>query len=278
MNYEFQFHWSMHLQDLNPILAGEAENVPGRFVRMKREYHLIHYVRRGCGTVHTPHGELSAHAGQIIYIKPGEDVSFLADDKDPWSYRWLAFNGILSHRFSVLPTVFDAPPGTFSGLCDLREQKSQVIEYKLLSELYFLFSKLLPVEEELPPNYTQQIIALIQSSYMKPLTVVGIADSFGLNRSYLTRKFKQDTGYSIQEYLHQFRHTKALHYLDVGFSVKETAALCGYPSASAFCKIFKKYDPQGLSPQQRKIRYATVIKPIHATLAELPPPAVPTPK
>lgn len=275
MVYEFQFHLSMHFQDLHPILAGEADNIPGRRVSMKNEYHLIHYVRRGCGTVYTDRGTFHAHAGQIIYIRPGESTSFLADTEDPWAYRWMGFDGVLSHRFSILPTIFDAPPGTFDDLCDIRDRETQVVEYKLLSELYFLFSKLLPLEDKMPPNYTQQIIDHIQTHYMEPLTVSGIADGFGLNRSYLTRKFKKDTGYSIQDYLHKTRHTKALHYLEVGYTVKETAALCGYSNASAFCKIFKRADPMGLTPQQRKTRYATLVKDSRANLSELPSPIIP---
>ena len=178
MVYEFQFHLSMHFQDLHPILAGEADNIPGRRVSMRNEYHLIHYIRRGCGTVYTDRGTFHAHAGQIIYIRPGESISFLADMEDPWAYRWMGFDGVLSHRFSILPTIFDAPPGTFDDLCDIRDQETQVVEYKLLSELYFLFSKLLPPEDKMPPNYTQQIIDHIQTHYMEPLTVSGIADGF----------------------------------------------------------------------------------------------------
>lgn len=273
MAYEFQFHWSMHFQDLTPILAGEAENAPGRRVGLRPEYHVIHYVRRGKGILYTDKGAFPAHAGQILYLRPGEAGSFLADSDDPWAYRWIGFDGNQSHRFGILPTVFDAPEGTFDDLCDLRDH-SKIIEYKLLSELYFLFYKLLPAEEP-TLNYTQQIIDHIQKHYMEPLTVAGIANNLGLNRSYLTRKFKKDTGFSIQFYLNKFRHTKALHYLEIGYSVKETAALCGYDNASSFCKIFKKVDPNGLTPHERKLRYATIVRPSRANLSELPPPTVP---
>lgn len=273
MAYEFQFHLSMHFQDLTPILAGEAENVPGRRVSLRSEHHIIHYVRRGKGILYTDKGAFPAHAGQILYLRPGEAGSFLADSEDPWAYRWIGFDGNQSHRFSILPTVFDAPEGAFDGLCDLRDH-SKIIEYKLLSELYFLFYQLLPTEEP-QLNYTQQIIDHIQNHYMEPLTVSGIADTVGLNRSYLTRKFKKDTGFSIQFYLNKFRHTKALHYLEAGYSVKETAALCGYDNASSFCKIFKSVDLQGLTPQQRKHRYATVVRPSRANLSALPSPTVP---
>jgi len=275
MAYEFQFHWSMQFQDLNPILGGEADNIPGRRVNVRPEFHLIHLIRRGKGTVYTDSGTFSAHAGQIIYLRPGEAASFLADSEDPWAYRWYGFDGIQSHRFSVLTTVFEAPEGAFDNLCDLRE-RSHIIEYKLLSELYLLFYKLLPNEETQPIDHTQRVIDYIQSSYMKPLTVAGIAEHVGLNRSYLTRKFKKDTGFSIQDYLHRTRYTKALYYLDIGHSVKETAALCGYDNASSFCKIFKSVDPMELTPQQRKVRYATVVHPSRAVLSDLPSP--PSPK
>ena len=276
MAYEFQFHWSMRFQDLTPILAGEADNVPDRRVFIRPEHHLIHLVRRGKGILYTDKGAFPAHAGQIVYLHPGESGTFLADNEDPWAYRWMGFDGNQSHRFSILPTVFDAPEGTFDNLCDLRDH-SKIIEYKLLSELYFLFYQLLPTEEP-TLNYTQQIIDHIQKHYMEPLSISGIADSLGLNRSYLSRKFKIDTGFSIQLYLNRFRHTKALHYLEAGYSVKETAALCGYENASSFCKIFKSVDPLGLTPQQRKHRYATIVKDSRVNLSDLPAPVIPNKK
>ena len=271
MLYEYQYYTTLQFTDLNPLLVGEAANAPGRRVNIPtREYTCLHLVRRGKGTLICSQGSFPVHAGQIFSLPISESCSLLADTDDPWVYRWIGFDGILSHRFSELPLVFDAPPGTFDDLCDPRS-KDQVLEYKLLSELYFLYAKLFPPETQTPPDYIRQIKDFIQGHYMEPLTVAGIADQYGLNRSYLTRKFKEATGFSLQSYIHNVRHTKSMRYLELGYSVKETAALCGYSNASAFCKTFKKLEPLHLTPQQRKERYANIIQPYRASVAAVTP-------
>ena len=275
MLYEYQYYTTMRFHDLDPLLVGEANNAPGRRVYIpQHEYVCIHLVRRGKGTFTCSRGTFSVHAGQIFSLLPGDSASLLADDEDPWVYRWIGFDGALSHRFSELPPVFDAPPGTFDGLCDPRAT-DQVLEYKLLSELYFLYAKLLPTVTQTPPDYIQQIKDHIKSHYMEPLTVAGIANSFGLNRSYLTRKFKEATGFSLQAYILEVRYTKSVHYLELGYSVKETAALCGYSNASSFCKAFKKIDGLHLTPLQKRERYANIIQPYRASIADKQPPALP---
>lgn len=271
MLYEYQYYTTMRFHDLDPLLVGEASNAPGRRVNIpKHEYVCIHMVRRGKGTFTCSRGTFPVHAGQIFSLLPGDSSSLLADAEDPWVYRWYGFDGALSHRFTELPPVFDAPPGAFENLCDPRAT-DQVLEYKLLSELYFLYAKLLPTVPPTPPNYIQQIKDYIKGHYMEPLTVSGIADSFGLNRSYLTRKFKEATGFSLQAYIHEVRYTESVHYLELGYSVKETAALCGYGSASAYCKTFKKIDGLHLTPLQKRERYINIVQPQRDSVAAITP-------
>ena len=274
MLYEYQYFTTIHFHDLNPLFVGEASNAPGRrHIIPKHEYVCIHMVRRGKGIFSCTRGTFEVHAGQIFSLLPGDSCSLLADMDDPWAYRWIGFDGPLSHRFAELPPVFDVPEGTFDDLCD-PQNPGQVLEYKLLSELYRLYAKLLPAEAPEPRNHIQQIKDYIQQHYMENLSVMEIADRFGLNRSYLTRKFKEATGFSLQGYIQEVRHVSSVHYLELGYSVKETAALCGYSNPSSFCKAFKKLDGMHLTPQQKKDRYVNIIQPYRTSVKEM---AVPTP-
>jgi len=251
MNENFMFRMDQNLQDLNPIAAGEgvySSEDPAE--TQSWEHHLLHYVRCGHGFLRLKGKTYPVHAGQIFLICPGESAYFHPDKGCVWALRWVGFNGALAHRFSELPPVFDAPDGTFYNLCDLKNSP-YAVEYKLASELFFLHAALLqPQRKKLIKDYVQWVMDYIQNSYMHPITVANIAEQVGLNVSYISRQFKKRNNLSIQGYILQTRCTRAMRYLELGYSIKETASLCGFNDASSFCKTFKKYDPEGRSPSQ----------------------------
>ena len=76
---------------------------------------------------------------------------------------------------------------------------------------------------------------------MQPLRVEQIAEEMNLDRRYLSRLFKEKTGQTVQEYLISVRMEEAKRRLEQGFSVEETAQLCGYEDALYFSRVFKKH-------------------------------------
>ena len=85
---------------------------------------------------------------------------------------------------------------------------------------------------------------------MRAIHVNDIAVRLNLDRRYLSRLFKENTGQSIQDYLTQVRLDEAANYLQQGYSVSETAAFCGYENVTNFSRMFKKY--HGVSPAKIK--------------------------
>jgi len=67
-----------------------------------------------------------------------------------------------------------------------------------------------------------------------------LADEMGLDRHYLSRLFRENTGQSIQDYLVTTRLEEAARLLLLGHSVQDAALLCGYEDVSNFSKMFKK--------------------------------------
>lgn len=249
----FQLRMNQNLTDLNPVIAGEsltfAEDVPPGFVETHENY-MIHYIRCGHGMLHYKGQHFSLRPGQLIILPPGNSARFHPLPGTRWALRWVAFSGALAHRFSELPPVIDAPPGTFNRLCDLNNN-TDMLAYDLASEVFFLYAKFLKPEKQKPMIDTQEwIMDYIKKNYMKPITVAGIAEELGLDPDYLTRKFKKKANMNIQSYILQTRMTNARQYLVRGYSVKEAAALCGFSDASGFCRAFKKYGPDHRSPSQ----------------------------
>ena len=90
--------------------------------------------------------------------------------------------------------------------------------------------------------YVKNVISYIQLKYSEPIKIEGIASALGLNRSHLTRLFKEATGYSLQDYLLTYRMKMAVKLLsDKSLSVAEIAANVGYTDTFTFSKAFKRH-------------------------------------
>ncbi|MFZ6687722.1 helix-turn-helix domain-containing protein [Undibacterium sp. SXout11W] len=69
----------------------------------------------------------------------------------------------------------------------------------------------------------------------------GWAEKIGMSRRTLTRRFQQETGWSIGQWRQQMRLLLALEKLSAGLPVTTVALDMGYQSVSAFIKVFRQY-------------------------------------
>ena len=73
------------------------------------------------------------------------------------------------------------------------------------------------------------------------LNLAFVAQHFGFSASYLSRKFKQETGKNFVEYLTGIRMENAKGYARSGSKMFQTAADVGIPDPNYFGRCFKKY-------------------------------------
>ncbi|SFC60002.1 response regulator transcription factor [Butyrivibrio sp. YAB3001] len=89
---------------------------------------------------------------------------------------------------------------------------------------------------------TELIKKYVKENFMdSKLNLAFIAQNFGFSPSYLSRKFKQDTGKNFVEYLTDLRMKKALKYAETGYKMYQTAGEVGIPDPNYFSRCFKKY-------------------------------------
>lgn len=233
------FLTNRHLQDLNPLIAGEEQCDPGHsFGPAVRKYTLLHYVVSGKGTLFSRGQVFPVSAGQVFLILPGEVTTYTADEKEPWHYRWVGFDGALSEAFSQLPPVFPLAGDVLQKILRAAEDPAGA-EYRVSAELLQLYARLF-TEKGDSNRHVRRVENYIRSFYMHPIRVEDIANKLCLDRRYLSRLFKEKTGYSIQDYLIFVRLREAEQLLRQGSSVQEAAFLSGYEDVSNFSKRFKK--------------------------------------
>lgn len=91
-------------------------------------------------------------------------------------------------------------------------------------------------------NIIDQIKNYIEVNYKdSKINLASVAQLFGFNASYLSRKFKQDTGKNFVEYLTECRMERAIKLAECNMKMFNTSAEVGIPDPNYFGRCFKKY-------------------------------------
>lgn len=146
-------------------------------------------------------------------------------------------NTVIVELFSQLKTAFS----DHSDIC--RSAKLHKLTLEILIELTEYHS--LPKSEFISENKkfetVKKVVSYIRNNYQKKITLDDISKNVLCDKYTLCKEFKKLTGQTIIENLNSFRCIKAVDYLSAGYSVSDTAALCGFENLSFFTKTFKKY-------------------------------------
>ena len=102
--------------------------------------------------------------------------------------------------------------------------------------------------------YIKEAMGYIDLNYSRDVSVEEIAAACGLNRSYFGKLFKETLGQSPQQYLIQYRMTKASELLKgTRIPVAEIGRSVGYENQLHFSRAFKNVF--GISPSQYRARH-----------------------
>lgn len=101
-----------------------------------------------------------------------------------------------------------------------------------------------PVIHEKPASVgsMSKICDYIRMNYSNSeINLTYAANKFGFNASYLSRRFKEETGMTFIDYLTRCRMEKAIEYAGMQEQMYITAKKVGIPDPNYFSKCFKKY-------------------------------------
>ncbi len=96
-------------------------------------------------------------------------------------------------------------------------------------------------------NKVQNVIEYINENLSKNISLNELENEFHLNKFHLSHLFKDQTGYSIGQFIAQKRVQKAKDLLTSNVAVSEIATLVGFNDYSNFYKTFKNIT--GVSPK-----------------------------
>ncbi|TVY10374.1 helix-turn-helix domain-containing protein [Paenibacillus cremeus] len=121
-------------------------------------------------------------------------------------------------------------------------------EEQLTRSLTGLSRELLTYQHQ-DSNVIFDIARYIQNHYHQDITLQEIASHFYLSREYISRKFKQEFGVNLSDYISGIRMDKAkLLLLNPHLRISQVAEMVGYDDEKYFSKVFKKM--VGVSPNE----------------------------
>ena len=104
-----------------------------------------------------------------------------------------------------------------------------------------------------------EVALYLQTHIHESVSLEELAQRFFMSRSYLTRSFRNVTGFSVVEYMTYIRIQKAQQLLrESDRSITEIADLCGFGNITYFEKVFKT--TTGHTPVQYRKTVDTSIK------------------
>ncbi|WP_317890130.1 AraC family transcriptional regulator [Paenibacillus sabuli] len=258
---------------LNVLFAGESQTRPGHRIGPRvYDYYLLHHVLSGKGRYHCQdtRADYEMRAGHTFLAAPERLVSYVADAENPWRYRWVAFTGPDAAQLAV-----------FAGFDELRPIADTAADRqpaRLLSQimsgfrvggpraaltaigcLHLLLARIsgelegtgrtdrrLAGSEE---RLVRQIVHYLSTQYAEPVSIQDMADTFGYNRAYLSRLFKQHTDMSPVTFLLKLRIDKARLMLRERreLTIEQIASSVGFSDPLYFSKQFRRFHAQSPS-------------------------------
>lgn len=223
-----------------------------------RPNYLIHLILEGKGRYSVGGKTYELGAGQGFLIEPEVQTYYQADREDPWSYLWIGFNGTRAKEYlgdiglggerstfqfpdsvKIRTMLFDIlKEHTFSTENEFRRESFLYSVFALLARGIRAEGTALPDTENM---YVKKAVEFIQNNYHYGIMVTDVAEYVGVSRGYLHTLFTETLAQSPQEYLVNYRISRAAQLLTLtDLPVEGVAQSCGYSDPLIFSKLFKK--------------------------------------
>lgn len=258
--------------------SGSESCAPGHFFGPAiRLHYLVHFIRSGRGRYLRGDCAYDLGKGDAFLILPGETTKYIADNREPWVYTWIAFDGLDARTllkqcgFTDTQVVYRSPDEESAEKFlaqtrmferSFRESGQNPLE--MMGHFYHLFScmyqeqqpvRVLPPSRESAPagtlmeSYYRKAVEYLEHNFSYPVKIEQLARQVGVSRSYLYKIFISHSGKSIQQYLMDLRLNAAMNLLTKSErDITEIAYSCGFTDSPAFCRQFRR--AVGLTPLQ----------------------------
>lgn len=223
----------------------------------KKVYYMFHYCLSGKGRLEVNGKRYEIGAGEGFFLDPQDTAYYVADEKEPWEYIWVCFGGnfvkSIMERMSISsenPVFRDTEDKEIRAKFEevRRNAHSDIVSH--LSSLGNLYSLLAGLVAHYPSKKKEMrrdrdnfesVMKIVQSEFMRVISIEELAKRVGFSRSNLYRIFKKNTGVGPLEYIERLRVAYACELIKQDkLYLTEIARLTGFGEYKTFCKIFNR--------------------------------------
>lgn len=186
-----------------------------------------------------------------------EDTRLLMKNLASGNRFLLPKEGLSSTQFDwILPYVkkiVSCYPGERIG----EETRALTLVLELLSKITKTSMDEVAFDAKIFPTsavaYSEMVVTYIIKNYRKKISVIELAEEFGLTPNYLHAIFKQVKGMTIIDYLTNYRMSIAKTYIErFGMKAYEAAEMVGIDDPAYFSRVFKKLYGKSVSEFKRE--------------------------
>lgn len=268
---EFEYGGKTYGIEIKKI--GQEHCLPRKKSELRRkQYHSLHFVLHGFGTLHSGENKISLGRGNAFLLYANEEYTYYPNAVDPWSYIWVDFYGEeLDGLFEACGFTREKPYVRMTDSAELIDLLKQLVEkyngsdvqsmvcsaYTLLvfGRLIEYKNRYLKVSERGSVFFKQfrDIIDYINNNYRMNLTLEQIAEDMCVSERQLIYMFRSNIEMTPINYINKFRISNACELLKRDdLKVEEIAEMVGIEDEKYFTRMFTKW--KGVSPREyRKI-------------------------
>lgn len=241
-------------RDIYPLQYGEQECDSGYgYGPCIRNFYFLHYVYSGRGYLLAEGKRHEIEGGQYFLIYPGQLAYYEADRKEPWMYRWVEVSGAFCEELlsaagfsKESPVLSDRTGEVGKAVAELTgagHAGFSLIMGKLWGLLHAMTDgRMQDTGKGRGSAYVRKCENYMRMNLHKKLRVTELAAYAGIDRSYLSRIFREQKGQSPQQYLLKLKmETAAQHLKNKEISIKEAALCVGYDDPLEFSKQFRRH-------------------------------------
>lgn len=253
--YEYHYH---DFHKITIFISGKVQYfIEGKCYNLK-PYDVVLVNRNDMHRISVRSG--SAYERIIVYISPGFIDAYKNENYD----LGFCFEKVKSERSNVLRMQGMKKSSLFQTIMKL-EQSFKEIDREYAAELYrqVLFLEfMIHLNRRAMKNrleffdttlYNPKVTALIEyinEHLTENLDIDALANQFYLSKYYMMRLFKDETGFTIGNYIGNKRLLLARELLGDASSITEVCFQCGFRNYSTFSRAYKKMFDE--SPRVRK--------------------------
>lgn len=261
----------LYLQETGSLTAIK----PHTSSRQNLSSFLFFYVEEGKGSLTYQNQTYSMKKGDCAFIDCRNKYSQTSSSKNLWSLKWVHFYGsnmseiyskYLERGGEACFSVDDKKSNPFNPILDSIMETATSSSYIRDMKINEILSRLLTVLMEYSWNpekvkvsntkclNVSNVKAFIDQNYTNKIALEIVAKQFNVNKSYLLRLFKENTGLTVNNYILQKRILLAKNELRFSNKTLDVIAEeCGFECANYFIRIFKKIE--GLTPGEYRKRW-----------------------